>query len=150
MDSSAPLDPYGVLQVLPTADDAVIRAAYRALAAKYHPDRDSSEFARLRMRELNLAYDVIKTPGGRAAFDRRRRMASAATQSIPMPGRAPTALTTDLHSTRLTFGRYAGWTLTQIARFDLDYLRWLGRHSSGMRYKAEIDRLLQPKGVSTG
>ncbi|HET6746249.1 MAG TPA: DnaJ domain-containing protein, partial [Candidatus Limnocylindria bacterium] len=33
-------DPYRVLQVLPTADQVVLSAAYRALAQKYHPDHD--------------------------------------------------------------------------------------------------------------
>ena len=31
-------DPYRILQVVPDAEPEVIRAAYRALALKYHPD----------------------------------------------------------------------------------------------------------------
>jgi uncharacterized protein (DUF3820 family) len=44
--------------------------------------------------------------------------------------------------TRLTFGRYAGWTLRDLARQDPDYLRWLSRHSSGIRYRTEIYQIL--------
>jgi uncharacterized protein (DUF3820 family) len=44
--------------------------------------------------------------------------------------------------TRLTFGRYAGWTLRDIARQDPDYLRWLSRHSSGVQYRTEIYEIL--------
>jgi len=147
MDLSAPLDPYAVLQVLPTAEDEVIRAAFRALAFKFHPDRDSSEYAALRMREINLAYAVVKTPGARAAFDRRRRMSTAVAAADPTAHAAPTAVPSDSHSARLSFGRYAGWTLSQVARFDADYLRWLSRHSSGIRFKNEIDTLLRTRGV---
>ena len=147
MDLSAPLDPYAVLQVLPTAEDEVVRAAFRALAFKFHPDRDVSEYAALRMREINLAYALVKTPGARAAFDRRRRMSNAVEAVENTTQGRPTAVPSDAHSARLTFGRYEGWTLSQVARFDVDYLRWLSRHSSGIRFKTEIDTLLKARGV---
>lgn len=149
MDLTAPLDPYTVLQVLPTAEDEVIRAAFRALAFKFHPDRDGSEYAALRMREINLAYALIKTPGARAAFDRRRRMSSAVAAADTGSHAPPVAVPSDSGSARLTFGRYAGWSLSQVARFDVDYLRWLSRHSSGIRFKGEIDGLMRTRGVST-
>jgi molecular chaperone DnaJ len=44
---------------------------------------------------------------------------------------------------RLDFGRYAGLSLRDIARRDPDYLRWLARHSSGIRFRAEIARILK-------
>ena len=40
------------------------------------------------------------------------------------------------------FGRYAGWRLADLARSDPDYLRWLSRHSSGIRYRRQISELL--------
>lgn len=43
---------------------------------------------------------------------------------------------------RLTFGRYEGWSLHDLARKDPAYLRWLARHSSGLRYRREISRVL--------
>ena len=147
MELAAPLDPYAVLQVLSTAEDEVVRAAFRALAFKFHPDRDGSEYAALRMREINLAYALVKTPGARAAFDRRRRMATAVAAADVRPNAAPAPVPSDARSARLTFGRYAGWTLSQVARFDADYLRWLSRHSSGIRFKGEIDTLLKTRGV---
>lgn len=50
---SSLLDPYRALQILPDAEQEVIQAAFRALALKYHPDRDRSARAAQRMRELN-------------------------------------------------------------------------------------------------
>lgn len=44
----------------------------------------------------------------------------------------------------LGYGRYRGWTLDQVARWDPDFLEWLRRHPSGRQYRAEIDRLLGP------
>ena len=38
--------------------------------------------------------------------------------------------------------------LSQVARWDIDYLRWLSRHSSGIRFKSEIDQLLQSRGAA--
>jgi curved DNA-binding protein CbpA len=43
---------------------------------------------------------------------------------------------------RLDFGRYAGWSLYDLAKKDPAYLRWLARHSSGLRFRREISRVL--------
>jgi hypothetical protein len=50
--------------------------------------------------------------------------------------------------TRLEFGRYTGWTLRDLARRDPDYLRWLSRHVSGLRYRTEIYSILGRMGTS--
>lgn len=47
---------------------------------------------------------------------------------------------------RITFGRYQGWTLGEVARTDLEYLEWLDRMPIGRIYQAEIDVLLRQHG----
>lgn len=42
----------------------------------------------------------------------------------------------------LDFGHYAGRTIEELAGEDPDYVRWLARHPSGVRYRAEIQRVL--------
>lgn len=42
----------------------------------------------------------------------------------------------------LDFGHYAGRSIVDLADDDPDYLRWLARHPSGVRYRAEIQRVL--------
>jgi hypothetical protein len=46
----------------------------------------------------------------------------------------------------LNFGRYAGWSLGEIARRDLEYLEWLDRMTIGRPYREEIDALLRRSG----
>src|SRR5579875_2834106 len=65
-------DLYETLQVSPRADIDVIEAAYRALARRYHPDRDPSPGATARMARINHAWDVLSQPESRAAYDRER------------------------------------------------------------------------------
>lgn len=66
------VDAYKVLQVDPEAEDEVIRAAYRRLARKYHPDLASGPEASLRMAAINAAWNLIGTPAARAAYERSR------------------------------------------------------------------------------
>ena len=52
----------------------------------------------------------------------------------------------DPSGTVLGFGRYAGWSLCEIARRDLDYVEWLDRMPIGRPYRDEIDALLRKAG----
>ncbi|HEY4555020.1 MAG TPA: J domain-containing protein, partial [Lysobacter sp.] len=71
---------YQVLKVAPDAPVEVIRAAYRALAARHHPDRRGDDPAAAeQMQRVNEAYSVLGDPIRRARYDallrreRRRR-----------------------------------------------------------------------------
>jgi hypothetical protein len=46
----------------------------------------------------------------------------------------------------LNFGRYAGWSIGEIARRDLEYLEWLDRAPIGRQYRDEIDTELRRTG----
>jgi curved DNA-binding protein CbpA len=52
----------------------------------------------------------------------------------------------DPSGTVLNFGRYAGWSLGEIARRDLEYVEWLDRMPIGRPYRDEIDALLRRAG----
>jgi molecular chaperone DnaJ len=61
-------DPYEVLGIKPGASKDEIRAAYRELAKKYHPDRYQNnplgDLAVEKMKEINEAYDYLLNKGG--------------------------------------------------------------------------------------
>src|SRR5579885_1491918 len=64
-------DFYAVLEVERGASDDDIKKAYRKLAMKYHPDRNNgSKEAEERFKEIKEAYDVLRDPQKRAAYDR--------------------------------------------------------------------------------
>jgi curved DNA-binding protein CbpA len=46
----------------------------------------------------------------------------------------------------LTFGRYAGWSLGEVGRADLEYIEWLDRMPIGRPYRDEIDGILRSSG----
>jgi curved DNA-binding protein CbpA len=46
----------------------------------------------------------------------------------------------------LKFGRYAGWSIGEIARSDLEYLEWLDRMAIGRVHRDEIDAVLRSAG----
>jgi hypothetical protein len=76
-------DYYAVLGVTPTSEDVVIRAAYRALMRRYHPDTDPGSDASERAQEIAAAYAILGDPEKRARYD-----GSAAAQGLIKPERA--------------------------------------------------------------
>ncbi|HXT15538.1 MAG TPA: molecular chaperone DnaJ [Gemmatimonadaceae bacterium] len=64
-------DYYAVLEVERGASDDDVKKAYRRLAMKYHPDRNNgAKEAEERFKEITEAYDVLRDPQKRAAYDR--------------------------------------------------------------------------------
>jgi DnaJ-class molecular chaperone len=67
-------DYYRTLDVLDDAEDIVIKAVYRALAQRYHPDKwaGDTEEATRRMSDINEAYGVLSDPIKRKQYDSTR------------------------------------------------------------------------------
>ncbi len=64
-------DYYELLEVARGADDAVLKASYRKLAMRWHPDRNPGDgAAEARFKAISEAYDCLKDPQKRAAYDR--------------------------------------------------------------------------------
>ncbi|NBX25829.1 MAG: J domain-containing protein [Planctomycetes bacterium] len=72
---------YAVLQVTVDAHPEVIKAAYRALAAKFHPDAYPGPDANDRMVRINMAYEILSVAERRRAYD-------AELAALGMPARA--------------------------------------------------------------
>jgi DnaJ-class molecular chaperone len=138
---------YKVLQVDPAADLEVIQAAYRVLIRKLDPDHDATGVAEYRLKELNRALAVVGDPAQRQTYD--QELAHHGPRVPVGPGHGGSLAKRiygsehdELRSIRIDFGRYSGWTLGELLRADPDYLRWLSRHSSGVRYRGAIMKLL--------
>ena len=90
-------DHYSVLGIAPSGDQAEIRAAYRALMRKFHPDADPGSEAAERAREINAAYNVLGSPEKRAAYDetlsesRTIRFDPVTASAVPAPVRTRVA-----------------------------------------------------------
>ncbi len=181
-------DPYRVLEVDPEASDDAVKAAYRRLARRYHPDLASETDAAAKMAVVNRAWELVGEPAARARFDRDRRLGRAnpgiepptptpAPPPRPRTPPPPEQVSSDWTSGRssvggtyddsmrepdglgaagpppgrpsgsvLNFGRYAGWSLGEIARKDIEYLEWLDRTPIGRPFRDEVDVLLRKAG----
>lgn len=68
---STDIDYYELLEVSRTADDKTIKSSYRRLAMKFHPDRNPGcKESEARFKAISEAYDCLKDPQKRAAYDR--------------------------------------------------------------------------------
>jgi DnaJ-class molecular chaperone len=68
---STEVDYYELLEVTREANDTVLKTSYRKLAMKYHPDRNPGDAAaEAKFKQISEAYDCLKDPQKRAAYDR--------------------------------------------------------------------------------
>lgn len=64
-------DYYSILGCSRSADEAELKKAYRSLAMKFHPDKNpNNPAAEKKFKEISEAYDTLKDPQKRAAYDR--------------------------------------------------------------------------------
>ncbi|MBZ5763008.1 MULTISPECIES: molecular chaperone DnaJ [Rhizobium] len=67
----AKADYYEILGVSRSADDKELKSAFRKLAMVHHPDKNPGDHeAERKFKELNEAYEMLKDPQKRAAYDR--------------------------------------------------------------------------------
>lgn len=163
-------DPYAILGVDRSADDAAIALARRRLARTFHPDV-SGDGASVEMMRINAAFDRIR--------DRRRRASYAVEESTERGTDRPSRYDADTaprdahgasasanpgraferdgtggagpapgrpSGSILGFGRHIGWSIGEIARVDPGYLVWLEDRREGRTYLEEIDRTLRQVG----
>ena len=78
LDPPSAVDPgvdyYAVLGLAPDASESDIKRAYRALAMRYHPDRNKSEDSIGRFQDVTMAHSVLTdTRGKRREYDKARK-----------------------------------------------------------------------------
>ena len=81
---------YETLEVERTADESKLKAAFRKLAMKWHPDKNPGDAAsEIRFKEINEAYEVLKDGDKRAAYDRFGHAAFEQGRAAAAPDSAP-------------------------------------------------------------
>lgn len=81
--TSATTDFYEVLEVSPDAGPEEVKAAFRRLSKKYHPDANPERAAGERFKQVSEAYATLSDPDRRREYDRMRRSASAVSEPGP-------------------------------------------------------------------
>ncbi|UWQ52177.1 DnaJ domain-containing protein (plasmid) [Leisingera caerulea] len=80
-------DYYKILGVAPDAEPGEVKRAFRKLARKYHPDINEGAEAEAKFKDVNEAYEVLKDPERRAAYDQLGKPGSGSQDSFrPPPG----------------------------------------------------------------
>lgn len=79
-------DYYEILGVEPGAGEAEIKTAYRRLARKYHPDVSKEAGAEEKFKAVNEAYEALRDPQKRAAYDQLRSHGYRPGDDVPPQG----------------------------------------------------------------
>ena len=66
-------DLYAVLGLNSTASADELKKAFRLKASEFHPDKNTSELAPVKFREVREAYEILSDPTTRTAYDENRR-----------------------------------------------------------------------------
>ena len=77
-------DYYALLQVEPGATSEEIHKAYRALALRHHPDRNTVPGTESAMAAINEAYSILGEPVRRRKYDERRTRSRARSLAAPI------------------------------------------------------------------
>jgi curved DNA-binding protein CbpA len=99
-------DYYQLLGVTPGSDQVVIRAAYKALMLKFHPDTNGSADANDRATQIIAAFSVIGDPQKREAYDQSRRRSRDQPNYVSLPVIRPAAPFSNGRQLRTNYGSY--------------------------------------------
>ncbi len=145
------IDYYAVLRLPAGASPDEIHRAYRALAMKYHPDRNPVPEAAATMARINEAYAVLSEPARRRNYDRRQRMSCTGSLSLPILSAARDGILKhrwtvleDHHSSVILEQGSRRVRVTFVERLTNQTLLKLGRHfpGFGVVLAVEIERPL--------
>ncbi|MBA3054021.1 MAG: molecular chaperone DnaJ [Sphingomonadales bacterium] len=151
---SAEIDYYELLEVERGADDATLKSAYRKLAMKFHPDKNPGcQDSEARFKAISQAYECLKDPQKRSAYDRYGH--AAFQQGMSGGGGGPEAGFSDIGDIFETiFGSAFGGGGRQQARrgadlrYDLEISLDEAYHGKQAEIEIEVSTSCEPCGGS--
>ncbi len=109
-----PIEPdhYGILELAPGSPMAEVKAQYRLLAKRYHPDvRGNSAASQEKFRRINAAYTFLSDAPRKTAYDdilkAARRMGAPPLKAVPPSPKAPSPTATGYHAPPTATGYHA-------------------------------------------
>lgn len=154
-------DPYQILGIVKSASDEEIKQAYKKLAKKFHPDANPDPLASEKFKEISQAYEQIKTPEKRKAYDDSLSGFGAGFEFNNFAFRADAKTEEDLRSIFRGFGRDARFNRTQQRpqAFLVNFQISLSEAFTGREAYIEVNlgngqvqqlRLVIPAGIKSG
>ena len=123
------LNPYDILQVSPAADVLVIRAAYRSLIQRYHPDRNPGDAQAAEQAVLvTQAYELLADPQRRAAHDAQSLAERAALRHAPHRKTLPHSTSRRTSAASASQPGRIVWALWVVAGLVFLFLGWAFKH----------------------
>ena len=146
----ADIDYYELLEVERTADDKTIKTSYRRLAMLHHPDRNPGDkAAEAKFKSISQAYDCLKDPQKRAAYD---RFGHAAFQNGGGPGAGSQDFSGFSDIFENIFGEFMGGGRGQRQgvrrgadlRYDMEITLEDAFHGKAAEVAIEVSQLCEP------
>lgn len=119
---------YDTLEISPKASADVVRAAYRSLIQRFHPDRNAGDDAAAeRAVAITRAYEVLSNAASRGAYDEQLRAAAEGPMRSPASRPADRALSRPSRRAH-PGGMRVSWHWTGLACVVVAGALWLGTH----------------------
>jgi curved DNA-binding protein CbpA len=140
------VDYYVILQINPDASGEEVHRAYRALALRFHPDRNGSPEASRMMVRINEAYSVLGDPVRRRKYDKEQRLSCTSNVALPILAAARQAVLshrwTVLHDEGSNVLLEQGSRRVRVSfveRLSNELLRKFGRQYTGFAVILAVD-----------
>ncbi len=110
---------YEILKISQNATNSQIKASYKQLAKKYHPDlyRGDREFAEEKMKEINEAYDILSNPETKAEYDEYLQSLTQPAQPYTPPTSPQTTPTSESPESQPNWS-FTQFILEKISKLD--------------------------------
>lgn len=139
MSSDTLKDYYRILELKVSAPADDIKKAYRRQALKYHPDKNSSEYAIIQFREIKEAYEVLSDTGKRRKYDEERWLNGMGSRAKEQEAITPDWILHEAERLRLHMSTVDTYRMSHSALYDYIFLLLSETHMAVLLAAADDD-----------